>query len=642
MKTRLALLFVSLCLMSTPVWSQLCQGSLGDPIVNITFGAGNNPGPPLTAATTNYQYLTTDCPNDGQYAVRNRSDNCYTTWHTITSDHTGDPGGYFMLVNASFQPSAFYLDTVDLFCSNTIYEFAAWAINMMRLELCQGAPSIPPNLSFFIERTDGTVIQSYNTGDIPIVPTPTWNQYGFFFTAPPGENRVVLRIVNNAPGGCGNDIAIDDITFRPCGPLVTSSINGSQAEWNVCKGETAQLSLGATVSSGFTNPVYQWQLNANGGGWQDIPNANMTTLSIGINPATPEGVYLYRLSVSQPENVAIPVCRVNSAILTVRVNPLPVLTITNDSPACENGEVQLGVAGAATYNWTGPNSFSATGNAITLDDAQVNESGKYYVTGTSTSGCENIDSTIVTINPRPIAAVGPEEISICEGESVNLTSAGGQAYEWKPSDGLSDPGIANPIATPTDSVKYMVIVTNAFGCSDSAYSQINVLRNPFANAGADREIFEGQTITLNGEVGGTEVSYEWTPDYAISDPLILQPTVRPLVDTNYILTVTSSVGCGEVSDTMHVQVFKGIFVPTAFSPNNDGLNDEWMVPGLGIYEDHEVLVFNRYGQVVFSTKSNQPWDGRFKGEPQPAGVYPYLIKIKEENILLKGWIMIVR
>jgi gliding motility-associated-like protein len=91
-----------------------------------------------------------------------------------------------------------------------------------------------------------------------------------------------------------------------------------------------------------------------------------------------------------------------------------------------------------------------------------------------------------------------------------------------------------------------------------------------------------------------------------------------------------------------VSVYKGIFIPTAFSPNNDGLNDVWRVPGLGIFNDHQVLVFNRYGQVVFSTKANQSWDGTYKGKPQPIGVYPYLITVKEKNMILKGWITIVR
>ena len=114
-------------------------GSLGDPLINITFGAGANPGPPLTAATTGYQYLAADCPNDGFYTVRNNTINCFSnSWHSLRADHTGDPNGYFMLVNASIQPSVFYLDTVKGLCTNTTYEFAAWIANVLKSTACNG------------------------------------------------------------------------------------------------------------------------------------------------------------------------------------------------------------------------------------------------------------------------------------------------------------------------------------------------------------------------------------------------------------------------------------------------------------------------------------------------------------------------
>lgn len=622
--------------------AQLCQGSLGDPIVNINFGAGINPGPPLSAAATNYQYLGVDCPNDGQYAVRNRTDNCYQNWHTLTADHTGNPNGYFMLVNASFQPSAFYVDTVDLFCSNTLYEFAAWAMNVIRNPTCGGNPTILPNLTFRIERTDGTLLQDYNTGDIPIVPAPTWNQYGFFFTAPSGVNRVVLRIVNNAPGGCGNDLALDDITFRPCGPLVSSTVNGGSS-FDYCQGPPVQLSLAASVSSGFNNPSLQWQSSTdNGASWVDIPTANSPSLVVDLGEDTPPGAYLYRMAVSQSENVNVVLCRVNSAVLTVNVYPRPVLSIASNSPVCENGTIEVEATGASNYLWSGPNSFANSSAAFSLADAQEEQSGKYYVLATSDKGCTHFDSTMVTVNPRPSVLLSPAVQTICEGDAVQFQASGGDIYSWQPAEGLTSTSLPDPVASPTDSTEYMVIASNAFGCRDSASGTINVLKLPFANAGPDREILEGRSTVLDGAVAGTQASFTWTPNIAIDDVNSLQPTVNPNLDTEYILTTTSNLGCGTMSDTVLVKVYKAIYVPTAFSPNNDGLNDHWRIPGLGMFREHEVLVYNRAGQLVFSTRSNESWDGRYKNQPQPPGVFVYLVKIKEEDLLLKGWLMLVR
>src|SRR5690349_210843 len=118
--------------------AQLCTGSLGDPVIHITFGSGNNPGPPLRAATTYYTYVSTDCPNDGSYTVRNSTSGCFgSTWYDVLLDHTpNDTNGYFMLVNASYQPGDFYVDTVKGLCGSTTYEFAAWIMNVLRPSAC--------------------------------------------------------------------------------------------------------------------------------------------------------------------------------------------------------------------------------------------------------------------------------------------------------------------------------------------------------------------------------------------------------------------------------------------------------------------------------------------------------------------------
>src|SRR5688572_12429748 len=126
MNCRIVFLTV-LMLIAYVVNGQLCQGSLGDPLVNITFGNGANPGAPLSAAATGYQFVSSDCPNDGFYTVRNNTNSCFgNSWHSLAGDHTGHGSGYFMLVNASIQPSAFYVDTVRGLCGSSTYEFAAW------------------------------------------------------------------------------------------------------------------------------------------------------------------------------------------------------------------------------------------------------------------------------------------------------------------------------------------------------------------------------------------------------------------------------------------------------------------------------------------------------------------------------------
>src|SRR3569832_1800655 len=143
---------------------------------------------------------------------------------------------------------AFYTVLVRGLCGGTTYEFATWIMNVLMPSDSTGYGT-QPNLTLTIEKTDGTILQTYNTGNIPTTASPSWNQYGSFFTTPVGVTDVVLRMVNNAPGGCGNDLALDDITFRPCGPQIGVTIDGiPRYDTSFCEGPAKQFVLNCTVS----------------------------------------------------------------------------------------------------------------------------------------------------------------------------------------------------------------------------------------------------------------------------------------------------------------------------------------------------------------------------------------------------------
>src|SRR5215831_4125566 len=315
---------LALLIIMNDCMAQLCQGSLGDPVVNITFGKGPNPGNPLAAATTTYYFITGSCPNDGMYTVVNSTLNCFgDTWHTLSQDHTGDGSGYFMLINASYEPGDFYVDTIRGLCATTTYEFAAWIVNILKANACNGM-GFKPNITFSIETLSGTVLATKNSGDIPVDFSPTWKQYALSFRTPQGANDVIVRLRNNAPGGCGNDLALDDITFRACGPQVTASIsavNSSPTSISICDGDKRLFALNGNVSAGFTAPAYQWQTSSDSINWTDIPNANSTTYN---RQPTTTGTYYYRFAVAEVENINSLNCRVFSNKVTFHVNNKPV------------------------------------------------------------------------------------------------------------------------------------------------------------------------------------------------------------------------------------------------------------------------------------------------------------------------------
>lgn len=642
---RYYLLVFPLCIISRVGVSQLCSGSLGDPIVNINFGAGANPGPALITTSTNYTYTPNSCPPDGSYTVVNSFTGCFgNSWHNLAEDHSpGDGTGYMMLVNASLNPGDFYVDTVKNLCGSVSYEFSAWIVNVLKSTSCNGNGS-RPNITFSIETITGTVIQTYNTGTISATDFPQWKQYGFFFTLPVSVNSLVLRITNNAPGGCGNDLALDDITFRPCGPkldAVFANVNGNNGTAYFCFTDNKSITLSSSIQGGYNNPAYQWQESIDSGiTWVDINRATASNYTRSFNKA---GSYRYRMAAAETGSINTLKCRVLSNVLTIIIDSFPKPESSNSSPVCEGSDISLKTNNGATYLWSGPNNFSSSEQAPVITAATTNTSGKYYVQVISAGGCIARDSTNVIISPLPVANAGLDEI-ICQDSRVLLQASGGEKFSWRPASGLSNAAISNPIASPTITTLYIVTVTNQGGCKDEDSISITILKKPIANAGPDKKIMEGQTIQLEGSTDTTAgVNFVWSPPQFIDNPLSLKPSVNPPVDKFYKLTASSTNGCGIATDEVFIRVFKKVIIPNAFTPNGDGINDVWEIDGLETYPESVTEVYNRYGQRVFMQKGyRQPWNGRFNQNSLPLGTYYYIIFLNNALPVVSGSLTIIR
>jgi len=632
-------------LLAMQSYAQVCTGSLGDPVINQDFGSGVNPGAPLSTSVTNYNYYNADCPQDGSYTIANNTNGCFgRTWHFLSSDHTGNPNGYMMIVNASNDPGLFYTQTAEAgqLCPNTTYYFSAWIVNLIIPSACGGAAT-KPNITFSIETPDGQKLnQPYNTGDIPAADTYEWKQYGTFFTTPANVTTVVVKMINNAPGGCGNDLALDDIKFQACGPLIQSGFGAAtgQGTQELCEGGSATYNLKADVTG--PSPVVQWQVNVDGAGWNDIPGASDKSYVKTFNNAA-KGVYQYRIGVANGSDIASVGCRVYSMPLAVTVNPLPVVAAIPPKTFCEGYPLTLEATGGATYLWTGPGMQPTTQNPLVINSATPANQGTYTVVATSDKGCPAPPVQVqVKVVPKVVASVS-SPVSICAGDKTQLTASGGLYYKWTPSTGLDHDDIPNPIASPLETTTYAVNVSND-GCNDDSKSiTVTVRQLPTADGGGDKKIFEGQSVKLNGTIGGDEItSFAWSPATALDNPSSVTPIANPTDDITYTLTVTSQ-NCGIATSKVFVRVYKKVTVPNAFSPNNDGINDLWNIDALITYPDCSLLVFDRYGRNVFkSTGYSKAWDGTYGGSPLPEGVYYYIIDLKNNTPKLTGWVLIVR
>jgi gliding motility-associated-like protein len=581
----------------------------------------------LSRSQTSYDYSGGACPNAGEYSLLNLTFSCFeNNWHTLSGDHTpGDAGGYYMLVNSESTDGNLFVSSVKGLCPNTTYEFATWVKNALRPTACNRA-SVKPNIQLTIETTSGNILASYNSGDISEEESPEWKQYGMLFKTSSIESDLVLRITSTAPSGCGNVIAIDDITVRPCGPKVDAKVasNGLN-NIEVCEGAEASFLLTADYGSEFINPLFQWETREQGSGWKDIPGANSRTYLTQSNGA---GTYSYRMIIADAARFSSPKCRIFSNEVTVKIQRAPFVQATNYVYGCLGGDVSLMAGGANEYFWTGPNGYSSNLQSPVLPKVQYSDSGMYKVTGTTDLGCQKSDSTILRVYPNA-TATSSNGTFICEGLSTTLVAGGGIRYQWEPSSGLSSDTVAAPRASPIENTRYQVKVTNKYGCSDTAYIKVNVWKTPQADAGPDLKTRLGLPVSLRGTAMGSDISWLWTPTIGLSAPLQLNPLVNPPRTTTYTLHVTSAHGCGTSTDDVLVKVFDKIVIPNAFSPNGDGINDTWLIEPLYLFDEAVTEVYNRYGQVIYRSRGySTPWNGTNNGKPIPVGTYYYIIDLR--------------
>ena len=192
-------------------------------------------------------------------------------------------------------------------------------------------------------------------------------------------------------------------------------------------------------------------------------------------------------------------------------------------------------------------------------------------------------------------------------------------------DGFFDPALAGP---GKHTINYVFTANN--GCSDSFSRDILVMPSPTLYAGKDTVILEGGSVKLGAIASGIDpLTYKWLPSIGLSSDDIPDPIASPVDDVTYILTVKSAQGCITI-DEIKVKVLKAPIVPSAFSPNGDGVNDSWNIKYLESYANATVTVFSRYGSIIyFSAKGyTQPWLGQSNGIDLPIGTYYYIIDPK--------------
>ena len=337
------------------------------------------------------------------------------------------------------------------------------------------------------------------------------------------------------------------------------------------------------------------------------------------------------------------------------IYPIPAVNAGADTTICLGTPLQLNASGAATtYNWLPPADPAASLSCLACVNPVANpvpNSTYFVVTGTSLFGCKANDTIQVTVNIPPVVNVsGPD--SVCLGQSAQLTATGASIYNWSPTEGLNNPNIGNPLATPDASqigglpsnvITYIVTGYDSKKCfSDVDSIHVTAFNYPVITLVPNATINVGSSYQINASATTNVVSMNWVPSNTLSCSNCLTPLATPTKTTKYDLTVINDGGCA-TTDSIRVQVIcdgSNFFVPNTFSPNGDGVNDRFIVNGVGLNVIPSITIYNRWGQIVFQKSNFAPntpadaWDGTYNGQPAPSDVYVYTIQILCNNATL--------
>lgn len=330
--------------------------------------------------------------------------------------------------------------------------------------------------------------------------------------------------------------------------------------------------------------------------------------------------------------------------------PNAVINFSNASSISDGSESSF------QYRWnfddtgSGPNNIST----LKLPAHSYNNIGPYNVNlrVTSNAGCIKDTSIIVnSIHPQPITNFGFSKPQVCIGDAINFIDSTNSmdgittAWFWNLGNGTNN---STPNFTYTypveDTYQVSLYTINSHGCRSNLLAKpVTVHPYPLVNAGPDRTVLEGGSLTMQATVTGTGLQYLWTPSQYLNSPTQLNPRcVEPKFDITYTLTVTAAGSCSR-SDMMFIDVLKIPLIPNTFTPNNDGINDFWEIQYLDEYRFNHTQVFTRAGQLVFESRGlYKPWNGTYNGKPLPVDTYYYIIEPGSGRENFTGFVTIIK
>lgn len=348
-------------------------------------------------------------------------------------------------------------------------------------------------------------------------------------------------------------------------------------------------------------------------------------------------------------------------IINIQNGTGPALAITTSGKPCVDSVMTFtsSVAPAAgnptTWYWDfgdGQTATSTTSNIVTHSYTTSATAIQMQHTVTATTGCspDTIKPVIPMIHNNPTASFSINPKTVCQKDPVTFTSSLTGINSWTWNFGNGSGTNVPPFSRAYNSAgtfDISLIVKDVNGCGSLPVTdRVTVNPAPAINAGPDKAFKLGTSVTLDASIANAgNYNFVWTPSSYLNSPTVLNPVSATPVLMNYKITATDKVTGCSADDIMVANPVSDLFIPTAFTPNNDGKNDKWEIPGLALYPEARVTVFDRAGQIMYDVNAytSKPWRGTFGGLDVPTGVYVYMIQMNnDKKEILKGTVTIIR
>jgi len=336
-------------------------------------------------------------------------------------------------------------------------------------------------------------------------------------------------------------------------------------------------------------------------------------------------------------NITIGTCS-DSDQIVIEVIDTPVITIQSQSPLCSSDNSVILSAQPIGGVWSGQGIINETTGEFDPSQANIGNNIITYQAGSgSCIGTEQITITVIENADASIVPVGPFCYDVFSIQLEAVNDGGTWQGEGLSSNGQFNVGIAGVGIHP---VTYII----SGECGDT--SSINIVIHP---SDIEASYIIENPACLGGDdgslefvvIGGTApYTFEWSDDGYSETEYILG-----LDEGEYIVTIIDNNGC--TLEVENIIITDGsedcIYIPNAFTPNGDGINDEWFIENINFFPDHHIMVFNRWGQEVYSARMGDPaWDGTMNNKPLPTGCYVYVVQIDRTSNDFVGVVTLIR